>query len=294
MRDSITRWDAKAKAWEEVDPGIPDKRLMIVEPEFAGALAVMERHGNTLSPLIRKAWDGEKLSTMTRSSQLCATGSHISIIAHITEDELRAKLTRTDAANGFANRFLFPLVKRSKELPFGGELTASEILHLGERLRSVIARLPADHRVTMTDQARTLWASVYGNLSAGRPGLLGSVTARAEAQVVRLALIYALLDVQPQIDRPHLEAALEVWRYCELSATLIFGQSLGDPVADEILSALKQSPTGLSCTTIRDLFSRHQSADRIGTALATLLNKGLARCEVLGTGGRPSETWYPL
>jgi Protein of unknown function (DUF3987) len=82
----------------------------------------MERHGNTLSQLIRKAWDGDKLSTLTKTSPLTATNPHISVIGHITEIELKARLTRTDAANGFANRFLFVLVKRSQKLPFGGNL----------------------------------------------------------------------------------------------------------------------------------------------------------------------------
>ena len=33
-----------------------------------------------------------------------ATDAHISVIGHITTDELRRSLTRTEAANGFANR----------------------------------------------------------------------------------------------------------------------------------------------------------------------------------------------
>src|SRR4029079_16226878 len=142
-----------------------DKRLMVIEPEFAGLLSVMERPGNTLSPVLRKAWDGNKLETMTRASPLKATGAHVSIVGHITEDELRARLTRTDAANGFANRFLFPLVKRSQELPFGGELTASAILKLGEQLQSTIGKLPAEHHVTMTSSARALWTNIYSVLS---------------------------------------------------------------------------------------------------------------------------------
>lgn len=120
VRDERKEWDKKEQRFAIVDPGVADKRLMAVEPEFAGLLSVAERHGNTISPLIRRAWDGDKLETITKSSPLCATGAHISIIGHITEDELRARITRTDIANGFANRFLFALVKRSKELPFGG------------------------------------------------------------------------------------------------------------------------------------------------------------------------------
>lgn len=293
VRDEIVKWDAKEKEWTQVDPGVSDKRLLIIEPEFAGALAVMERHGNTLSPLLRKAWDGDKLATMTRASPLTSTGSHVSIVGHITETELRARLTRTDAANGFANRFIFPLVRRSKELPFGGELTDSEILFIGEQLRDTVARIPDAHRVTMTDEARCMWAGIYSTLSADKPGMLGAITARAEAQTVRLAMIYALLDGESQIDQPHLSAGLAVWKYCEASAQRIFGDSTGDPIVDELTRALRSvGDTGLTRTAIRDLFSRHQSGERIGTALSDLLQRGLARCERRSTDGRPVETWF--
>jgi hypothetical protein len=67
VRDPVKSWDAKAAVEVTVDQGVEDKRLLITEAEFASALSVMERHGNTLSPILRKAWDGSKLSTMTRS-----------------------------------------------------------------------------------------------------------------------------------------------------------------------------------------------------------------------------------
>src|ERR1700730_17770103 len=179
VRDAVQKWDAKEKRFEIVDPGVSDKRFMIVEPEFAGALAVIERHGNTLSPLIRRAWDGDKLSTLTKSSPLCATGAHISIVGHITEDELRSRITRVDMANGFANRFLFALVRRSKELPFGGDLSDSAILHLGEHLKGVVEKVRTFGRVSMTGAAKEQWAAIYGALSAPQAGLLGAITAPA-------------------------------------------------------------------------------------------------------------------
>jgi hypothetical protein len=293
VRDPVQKWDAKEKQYETVDPGVTDKRLMVVESEFAGALAVAERHGNTLSPLIRRAWDGDKLATLTKNSPLSATGAHISIVGHITEDELRARITRTDLANGFANRFLFALIKRSKELPFGGDLADGEILHLGERLKDVVEKAKTFGRVLMTDAARARWVAVYSALSAGQPGLLGAVTARAEAQAVRLALLYALLDGRGDIDEPHLGAALALWEYCEASAAHIFGNALGDPVADDIARALQQAGTdGMTRTEIRDLFGRHRSADRIGAALGLLMTKGRARAGSSETGGRPVEVWF--
>jgi hypothetical protein len=141
VRDAHKKWNVKEHAEETIDPGVTDKRLTIIEPEFAGALAVMERHGNTLSPLLRKAWDGDKLNTLTKNSPLTATDAHISIISHITRAELRARLTRTDAASGFANRFLFLLVKRSKALPFGRDLADDEIKALGDEIAKIIAEI---------------------------------------------------------------------------------------------------------------------------------------------------------
>ena len=55
---------------------------------------------------------------------------------------------------------------------------------------------------------------------------------------------------------------------------------------------------GMTRTTIRDYFGRHQSGDRIGAALALLMTKGLARAEQQESGGRPVEIvvrhqWWP-
>jgi len=117
--------------------------------------------------------------------------------------------------------------------------------------------------------------------------------ARAEPQVIRLALVYALLDCSHQIDVVHLEAAMAVWAYCEESATRIFGDSLGDPVADEILLALRRSGS-MTRTDIHHLFGRHRPADQIGIALALLLKTGRAKFETRQTGGRPVETWSAI
>src|ERR1043165_1861399 len=99
---------------------IADKRLLAQEAEFAGVLRAIEPQGNTLSATMRQAWDSGNLRTMTRAEPITASGAHASVVGHITADELRSSLTETDKANGFANRFLFVAVKRSKELPFGG------------------------------------------------------------------------------------------------------------------------------------------------------------------------------
>ena len=123
-RDEPLRVKGKVTGRQQVmvDAGIEDKRLLVVESELASALKVISREGNTLSAVIRDAWDRGELRTLTKNSPARATGAHISILAHITREELRRYLQATEAANGFANRFLWLCVRRSKVLPEGGRL----------------------------------------------------------------------------------------------------------------------------------------------------------------------------
>jgi Protein of unknown function (DUF3987) len=247
VRDPVDAEDAQASS---------DKRRLVVEPEFAQVLKVLAREGNTLSAIVRQAWDGEPLQTIVRNDPLRATAAHIAIIGHITRDELLRYLTATELANGFANRFLLVGVERSKLLPFGGALDGKQFAEIRDTVRLAL-RFAREHRpIAFDDTARERWIEIYEQLSSVRPGLAGAATARAEAHTVRLALIYALLDLSERICLEHLEAALAVWRYSASSAAWIFGDSLGDPTADEIWAAAKDRPAGLTRTEVSDMFSR--------------------------------------
>jgi hypothetical protein len=253
----------------------------------------MAREGNTLSPTIRQAWDGDRLRTMTKNSPTRATGAHISIVGHVTKAELLRHMSDTEAANGFANRFLWLMVRRSKELPFGGDVPREDLKDLTRRLESAVRFGRQPRLVGWGESARGAWAEVYGPLSAGKPGLFGAVVGRAEAQTLRLAALYAVMDESEAIEYEHLAAALALWGYAEESARYAFGDATGDPVADEIMEALRTAgDDGLSRTDIRDLFGRHKGADRINAALAELLKLGRVRKEDVPTGGRPSERWF--
>ena len=89
--------------WVEVDPGISDKRLLVLQPEFATTLRVLERDGNSLSGVVRQAWDIGALRILTKNNPATATEAHISMAGHVTREELTRYLDRTEIANGFAN-----------------------------------------------------------------------------------------------------------------------------------------------------------------------------------------------
>jgi hypothetical protein len=286
VRDPILKGD------KLIDEGVADKRILLHESEFAQILAVIQRSGDTTSEVLRRVWDGAPLQTLTKNSPARATGAHVSVIGHITASELVRRLHETEVANGLANRVIFCCARRHKELPDGGNLEWSRYPHLIEKVSTAMAFATTVDRMERDSTARDLWHEVYHDLSEGRAGLLGAVTSRAEAQVLRLSMIYALLDRSPVIRREHLAAALAVWRYADDSCRHIFGDSLGDGTADEILRALRANPEGLTRTQIRDLFSRHKPESEIGRALGTLQKHGRAECSAEETGGRPSERWF--
>ena len=122
--------------------------------------------------------------------------------------------------------------------------------------------------------------------------MVGAMTSRAEAQVMRLACLYALLDLSSVIKTVHLKAALAVWKYAESSTRYIFGGKLGDPIADTILTSLKDRlPEDLTQTQISKLFHGHQDALKIERALQTLERDGLVTQQTAETGGRPVTCW---
>ena len=274
------------------DPGADDKRLFVLEGEFAGVLKVATREGNTLSAIIRTAWDAGKLSTLTKNSPMKATDSHVSIVGHVTATELVRLLSDSDARNGFANRFLWVCVRRSKILPFGGQWEGQNVAGMVSRLGEVLRFAKTAGEMRWGDSARPLWEKRYPSLSEGAPGLLGAVTSRSEAQVLRLACVYALMDSSVAIELDHLKAALAVWDYAEASARYIFGNATGDALADGIEEMLAGAPQGMPRAQIRDAFGRNKSSERIGRALELLEKCDRAFKKNEHTGGRPAERWF--
>jgi hypothetical protein len=109
---------------------------------------------------------------------------------------------------------------------------------------------------------------------------------------MRLALLYALLDKSKVIRKAHLLAALACWEYVEASIEHIFGDSLGDPVADDLLRLLRAATDGMTRWEMSNALGRNVPSGRIGHALGLLLQSRKARSERQETGGRPAERWF--
>ncbi len=274
----------------KADAGVSDKRLLPVEPELASVFKRMSADTNSLSAILRAAWDGAPLATLTKQTPLRATHAHISVIGHITADELRLHLTEVERANGFANRFLFFLVHRSKCLPEGGRVPLEQMEPLITELTEVLRAAETVGCLQRDAEATEYWAKLYPKLSAGESGLVGAMLARAEAQVLRLSLLYALLDRADTIRLPHLEAALAVWDFCEASVRRLFEGRLGLPMADMILEALRRRGP-LTRTQTSALFGRNRSGADIDAVLNLLIRDKKICMTTRETDGRPATVY---
>ena len=298
VRDEIRRRDpvkesGRVIGYEEVvaDPGIKDKRVVFIESEFASVLKVAAREGNTLSGVIRQAFDSGDLRLRTKNNPAQASGAHISIIGHVTREELMRYMSTTEMGNGFANRYIWFSVRRSKSLPDGEAIPDAGLAPIVRKFEAALSFAQQAGEICRDEAASRIWRDVYPELTAERVGLLGAILSRAEVQVLRLSLIYALLDCSPVIRPEHLKAALALWEYAEVSVRHIFWDAVGDPDADSILTELRRKPGGLTRTEISALFGRNRSAPVIDRALSVVRTNGLAMPCAEESGGQPREVW---
>jgi hypothetical protein len=288
-----------------------EKRLLAVEEEFASVFACKGRDGSTLSHVIRQAFDNEDLNTRTVDPRR-ATGAHVSIVGHITPEELKTVLKSVDTVNGFGNRFMWFLTQSPKRIPLPDPIPGAVFDGLVPTLKLLksVGDAGRTRTVPLDAAAKRLWVGdLYDRLREDAPGHGGQMASRGLTFVMRTALIYALTDVTGTpvvvsgvrvetadlgsvvVRVPHLRAALAVWDYAEESALRLFAGPTDRTTADVVLALLRRH--GPLTTT--ELNGRLGSEHRTGLSgvLAGLKEDGLVRSTPVGHGGpgRPGRRW---
>lgn len=267
------------------DKGVVDKRLIVIEPEFANVLAQVKREGNTLSATLRNLWDGRSLEPLTKTSRTCASWPHVVVVGHITGFELLNRSTENEAANGLLNRFVLVHVHRPKLVALPEPTPDHELDRLAQHLAAAIADatrgdpLQRDRvEVTLTPAARDLWCEVYPRITQDRDGRIGSLMARSEVYARQLAMVFALMDRRSEIEPADVLAALAWVDYWSESVAYVFqGGDLGegedalDPFAAEVLRLIEREP-GTTLSSLNETWKRNK-APEVKVALETMLNR---------------------
>lgn len=279
------------------DPGISDKRLLVLEREFGGALESMARDGNRLSAIIRDAWDGATLRSLVKRDPQRATDPHIAIVGAITSGELRSLLKRAGVLNGLASRFLPIWSARVQLLPESTSPDPRAVQHLVQRIQRVVFDARKIGIGKLTPDAAELWKVVYTDLSLTEDAsdVVRTLLERGAPYVRRIAFTLALLDGSGAVGVAHMNAALALWRYAADTWRHVYSDGAAhSPLAIKILAALTiAGPSGLTRSEIRGNAVRSNAvpAERIVLALQELLASGLVERLSEPTGGRAIERW---
>ena len=256
----------------------------------------MTREGNTLSSLIRDAWDKGDLRTLTRNCPLKATAAHISIVGHITQAELSRYLTATDAVNGFANRFLWIAVRRSKLLPLGGRIHQTEVEPLTTRLEAAV-RTCAQARRSSTDTgvSRTMGRRVpqADSFAARTPGISHKPSGGART-TAGFDLRNARQKPCDQVMPP--QGSARCLGLCHEVRHIHLRRARRRQRRRCHSGGARSAKDGLTRDEIRNqVFNRNTPSHRISQKLKFLTAQGLAKSSRVSSGkaGRPSEHGSP-
>jgi hypothetical protein len=220
-------------------------------------------------------FNGDPMENIVKKQTLYAPYTCGSVSGAITLGELQDTLKAVEIESGFINRFLTMLIHRVRRISRPNRVTDGEVIRerqaIVAELKSVIAWLEEhkndthyEHgeellgiRMTWDEEAGNMWDAFYNGLGDDDPDYM----TRAEVFVLRLTMIYALLDKSSIMKVEHLKAALAVWEYGKQSARLVYGNPQSPDVSRLMTKALASQ--GLKRGQVSNFFGRHKSADEL-------------------------------
>ncbi len=299
----------------QVVPAIKDKRLWVVESEFANVLHQGRRSGNTLSAALRDCWDGVDLKPATKSNRLYASSPHVCLSGAISPVELTGLMSARELTNGFANRFLIIWAERTRMLPFPKETPQALVEHLARRTLDVLAFVRADRydehehlRMELSPQAQWRYARIYrGELHNDiDDDAIGTLLERRAPMLLRLAMLLALTDLQTRIDVHHIDVAMAWIRHATASVRFVFVGVTDEAklaqvlkLANRVLAFLHERGQATRSQISTECFRGKVPKDRLDAGLEHLLSSTPPKITLqwverpADTPGTPTRVYRP-
>jgi hypothetical protein len=301
VRDASTRVE---RGKEIQDPGIPDKRCLLVFEEMDTLFVAMSRTGSTLAPVWNMAYDGKTLESNGRLREK-ATNPHISAVCHITEESFQQAVQHVSKglgrSNGLYNRFITAHATKERKLSRGGEMP--DVSELVEQIRNVLSLPePAITReaVTITWHPSTYaaWDAFVDALDGDHPFIvgLGGLAARLKPNTMRVAMIFAVMDGSREIRPCHLTAAKSFCLQCIDSSRDLFGSSSKHwrPITlrERVLKVIDHSPKTLT-QLHHGLHRKGYDGSALQQVLAELTDQGVVHAtSVFTERGKAVPAWF--
>lgn len=261
---------------------------VMYEEEFATLLAAQSRDNSTLDPRMRTAWDGKVLSNRKQSSQQSIEPPYwVSALVSITPKELRERAPKGAFTSGSFNRWLWlPVIRRDIEVmdtppdvPYELRTRLSEAYHSAQQERPFLRHTAAAQRLLSDYSAHLLRVGV---------GIERDLAARLVPIALRVGLIHAMVEGQREVTRDHVARGIALSEYARSGITWIFGMTVGDPIAIQILRLAMDDENGV---VTKQQITQDATRDSIKrqAAIDTLVEAGLVEVVRVRTNGRPRQ-----
>ena len=297
ITDPVVTLNSKGEETVAID-GSPDKRVLYLEEELGQLFSKMMSQ-DSLEKMVTKGWDSGRLETTTKKEAMHCENPHVSIIGHITPDELTSRLEARLIDNGFSNRWLYLVIKPT-QVKFDSP-TPDEINGLTEVRDEMIDGLKrfsvsGGDEFVFTPDAKDAYLETARYLyDHPHSGAMVKQDARARPLLFKLAMIYAAIDGSNKIEVDHFLAARSLWAYCSRSARAFFGTKSGNENVDRFMELWRWNGfADMTLSDVSDLFSRNMNASKRNQMLDVLARDGVLRVEkgVAESGRAPMNVIY--
>jgi Protein of unknown function (DUF3987)/Bifunctional DNA primase/polymerase, N-terminal len=292
IKQGFSSGEAVVAYFEKLHRANMPPRLFVTDTEFKTTLTICGREGNTLSEMFRHMFNGDPMEVNVKNSKetisvprSCGTSAGL-----ITRTELLDVLKESEKASGFVNRYMMLLVHRVRKISRPARMMDPAMIAEREaivhELQSVLKWIeskkdevePLDYthglKMSWSLEAGEMWDVFYNGLGDDDAEYL----TRAEVFVMRLSMIYALLDKAAVMQPVHLKAALAVWAYAKQSAKLIFG----NPQSPNAIKLMERTLAAgyVKRGAVHELFQRHMGSEALDWVMEEAARLSGGRLEV--------------
>ena len=291
------------------EPAINDKRMLVIESEFANVLHQSKRDGNTLSAAIRDLYDGRSVYPLIKTNKMGATDPHIAIWGNITPSELVELVSERELSNGSFNRYITIFAERYNLVSMPEPTPHHKVLEYALKCLDVIEWAKGSYpdykntrQACLSDDAKQAYDQIYKRIESRNNGNLSDILVRLSTNLLRMALTLAIIDKSLVIEVVHIRVAYEWSLFSDASVRYIFAakndlvqQGKIEANAAKIINFLKLNKSATRTELSTKCFYKKLASSGIDSAINHLLLSTPPKIEVTvinrakGTGSKTQK-----
>ena len=236
---SMATWEGLllAMSRKEEEPDLKCEKTIVCMSEFDSLLK--RSRNEAIAHLIPNLCDlydcPDDAKNSTKGSPIVVKNPFLSIIAGIQPEILEKSFQAGDVNGGFAGRFIYVYDVSDKEIPFPIWNKQTEYNVLIQNLAYIKSKNCVEKEITMYSAFRTIWDAFYHEYRTpnGDPALLLQLNDRMQNHVLKMAMIFAVLDGESEIKEYHLTDAINIGYWLMNNNRKLFGM-LGASDAEKL------------------------------------------------------------